>query len=161
MNDIQPLLERYRRGPELLAMVTTGVSPEEEDFALPGKWSIRQIMAHLADAEVACGWRVRLVIAEPDAPLTAFDQEAWARHLNYAERKSKASLESFRRARADNHELLKAVPETAFDERAGVHAEAGRMTLRQLVERNATHTDKHARQIQEVREAYKQAKDRK
>src|ERR1039457_278662 len=49
MSDIPALLERFRRGPELLAVVLIGVFGEEEDFlAAPGKWSIRQIVAHLA-----------------------------------------------------------------------------------------------------------------
>jgi hypothetical protein len=51
MPDIPALLERFRRGPEVLAAVLTGVSLVEGDFVTaPGKWSIRQIVAHVADA---------------------------------------------------------------------------------------------------------------
>src|ERR1019366_5052268 len=68
MSDIPALLERFRRGPELLAVVLTGVFGEEEDFlAAPGKWSIRQIVAHLADAEMVGAHRFRQVVAE-DSP---------------------------------------------------------------------------------------------
>ena len=71
------LLERFRRGPELLAMVLTGVFGEEEDFvAAPGKWSIRQIIAHLADSEMVGAHRMRAVIAEDNPTLTGFDQNA-------------------------------------------------------------------------------------
>ncbi len=63
MPDMPALLERFRRGPELLAVVLTGVFGEEEDFALPGKWTIRQIVAHLADAELVGAHRFRQVIA--------------------------------------------------------------------------------------------------
>jgi hypothetical protein len=162
MSDISSLLERFRRGPELIALVMTGVYGDEEDFVpAPGKWSIRQVLAHLADSEVACGWRLRMVIAQENAALTAYDQEAWARHLGYSQRKPKTSLESFRRGRAENYELLRELPEAVYDERAGMHEEAGRMTLRELVERNANHTENHARQIQEIREGYKQAKGKK
>ena len=63
MNEISDLLERFRRGPELLAMVLTGVFGEEEDFIPePGKWSIRQIIAHLADSEMVCAHRMRQII---------------------------------------------------------------------------------------------------
>ena len=56
---IPDLLERYRRGPEVLAMVLTGVFGEEEDYLpAPGKWSIRQLIAHLADAEVVGAYRM-------------------------------------------------------------------------------------------------------
>src|SRR5262252_5518728 len=121
MSDIPALLERYRRGPEVLAMVLTGVFGEEEDFVTaPGKWSIRQIIAHLADSELVGAHRMRLVIAQDNPTLTAFDQDAWTRNLDYARRKPKQSLETFRRIRAENHELLKALPADAFD-RPGTH----------------------------------------
>jgi hypothetical protein len=161
MSDIAELLERFRRGPELLAVVMTGVFGEEEDFApAPGQWSPRQIMAHLADAEVVCAHRCRQIAAEENPTLIAFDQELWARNLNYAGRKLKQSLEAFRRLRAENCELLRSLPESAF-ERAGTHSEAGRMTLLALVERNVQHTESHARQLQGVREEYKKAKGKK
>ena len=59
MSDLSTLLERFRRGPEVLAMVLTGVFGEEEDFTTaPGKWSIRQIIAHLADAKLVTALRL-------------------------------------------------------------------------------------------------------
>lgn len=159
--DLAPLLERFRRGPELLAVVLTGVFGEEEDFALaPGKWSVRQIVAHLADIEMVACYRMRLVIAEDNPTLHAIDGDAWASNLDYARRKPKQSLETFRRVRAENYELLKGLPPEAFD-RAGTHTAEGRQTLLQLVEGYAEHVETHARQLQEIREAYKQAKGKK
>jgi len=161
MSDIPSLLERYRRGPELLAVVLTGVFGEEEDFVpAPRKWSVRQIVAHLADAELVAAHRFRQVIAEENPSLIAFDQDAWAAHLDYARRKPKQSLETFRRIRAENHELLKSLPEAAF-ERAGNHTERGRVTLRAILEGSAAHAESHARQLQELRDEYKRAKGRK
>ena len=153
-----PILERFRRGPELLAVVLTGVFGEEEDFTSPpSTWSIREIAAHLADAELVGGHRLRQVIAEDNPTLTAYDQDAWTRNLGYRSRKIKASLDSFRRLRSENYELLKGLPESAW-ERAGNHTENGRQTLRQLLEGYAEHAESHARQIEEIRAAYKQAK---
>ena len=161
MSDIPALLERYRRGPELLATVLTGVFGEEEDFTpAPGKWSIRVIVAHLADAELVGAHRFRQVLAEDNPTLIAFDQDAWARNLDYARRKPKQSLETFRRIRAENHELLKDLPAGAF-ERTGNHTENGAMTLRSLLEGYAGHAESHARHLQEIREIYKQAKGKK
>jgi hypothetical protein len=158
MSDIPALLERFRRGAEVLAMVLTGVSGVEEDFATaPGKWSIRQIVAHLADAELVGAHRLRQVIAEDNPTLIAFDQDAWTKNLDYARRKPKQSLETFRRIRAENYELLKEVPPAAWD-RTGNHSENGPMTLRRLLEGYAGHAESHARQLQEIREAYKLAK---
>src|SRR5262249_40438876 len=139
MPDLPALLERFRRGPELLAVILTGVYGEEEDFVTaPGKWSIRQIVAHLADAEMVGAHRSRQVIAEDNATLIAYDQDAWTRNLDYARRKPKQSLEPFRRIRAENYELLKDLPADVFT-RTGNHTENGPMTLRQLLEGYAGH----------------------
>ena len=155
MYEIPALLERFRRGAELLAVVLTGVFGEEEDFApAPGKWTVRQIVAHLADAELVGAHRFRQVIAEDNPTLIAYNQDAWTANLDYARRKPKQSLETFRRIRAENYDLLKGLPESIFD-RAGNHSENGRMTLRQLLEGYAGHAESHARQLQEIRETYK------
>jgi len=161
MSEINALLERYRRGPELLALVLTGVFGEEEDFVTaPGKWSIRQIVAHVADAELVGAHRFRQVIAEDNPTLIAFDQEKWTANLDYARRKPKQSLESFRRVRAENYELLKELPETAWA-RSGSHSERGAITLRAMLEGYAEHAEGHARQLQQIREEYKRAKGKK
>ena len=142
-------------------MVLTGVFGEEEDFvAAPGKWSIRQIVAHVADAEIVMAHRFRQLIAEDSPTMVWFDQDAWATQLDYARRKPKQSLETLRRTRAENYELLKPLPESAY-ERAGNHTRNGRMTLGQLLEHGAIHTESHARQIGDVREAYKIARGKK
>ena len=161
MSGLPALLERYRRGPELLAVVLTGVFGEEEDFAAaPGKWSVRQIVAHVADADLVGAHRFRQVLAEDTPTLVAYDQDAWVRNLDYARRKPKQSLETFRRIRAENYELLKDLPESAFD-RAGNHTENGRVTLREMLEGYASHAESHARQLQEIREEYKRVKARR
>ena len=161
MNETSDLLERFRRGPELLAVVLTGVFGEEEDFIpAPGKWSVRQVIAHIADSEMVGAHRFRQIIAEENPTLVAYDQEAWARNLDYARRKPKQSLESFRRLRAENYDLLKELPEAAF-ERTGNHAERGSLTLRDYLGHLVQHTENHARQMQSIREEYKKAKGKK
>ena len=158
MSDIPALLERFRRGPELLAVVLTGVFGDEEDFVpAPGKWSPRQIIAHVADAELVAAHRFRQMLAEDQPSLIAFDQDKWTQNLDYARRKPKQSLETFRRIRAENYELLKELPPAAF-ERSGNHSERGKLSVRDLLEGMAQHAESHARQLQELREAYKARK---
>ena len=158
MSDIAELLERFRRGAELVAVSITGAAGSEVDFAPePGKWSIRQIVAHLSDSEIVGAARLRQVIAEQDPKLEAFDQDAWVNNLDYAKRKPSQSLETFRRIRAENYELLKDIPESAFS-RAGIHSEQGRVTLLQLVQGYAEHAENHAAQLRARRSEFKAAK---
>lgn len=161
MSNLAETLERFRRGPELLAVTLTGVHGDEIDFTTaPGKWSIRQLTAHLADTELVAAHRMRQVIAEDQPKLMAFDQEAWAQNLDYARRTPKQSLDTLRRLRAENYELLKALPESAF-ERTGLHSQRGSVTLEQMLTTFANHVESHARQMQAIREEYKQAKAKK
>jgi len=154
-------LERFRRGAELLATVLTGAAGEEVDYVPgPGKWTIRQIMAHVADSELVGAQRLRAVIAEENPTLMAFDQDLWAKNLDYARRKPTQSLDTFRRLRAENYELLKDLPEATF-ERGGLHSESGPRTLRSLLQGYADHAESHARQLQTVRAEYRKAKGKK
>ncbi len=155
MSEIPDLLERFRRGAELVAVSITGAAGSEVDYAPePGKWSIRQIVAHLADAEIVATMRVRQILAEDDPKMQAWDQNAWATKLDYARRKPSQSLETFRRIRGENYELIKDLPETAF-ERAGMHSDRGRITLRQLVQLIAEHAENHAAQLRARRAEFK------
>jgi len=136
----------------------TGVFGEEEDFVpTPGKWSARQIIAHLADGELVAAHRFRQMLAEENPTIIAFDQDKWTANLDYARRKPKQSLETFRRLRAENYELLKELPPAAFD-RTGKHSERGALSVLSLLEGMAEHAESHARQLQALREAFKARK---
>lgn len=158
MSEITDLLERFRRGPELIAAVLTGAAGSELDYApAPGKWNIRQVLAHVADSEIVGADRFRRIIAEDNPVLQAYDQDAWARNLNYAGRKTSESLETFRRLRAENYELLKGLSPQVFN-RQGNHTERGPQTLLQILETYAMHAENHARQLQSIRQQFKQSK---
>lgn len=158
MSEIADLLERFRRGPELLASALTGAAGSEVDFKpAPDKWSVREIVAHLSDSEIVGAERFRRVIAEENPQLVGYDQNKWAANLDYARRKPSASLETFRRIRAENWELLKDLPESAF-ERIGLHSERGPLTLLALLRIYAEHAEKHTTQIRNVRAAFQQSR---
>jgi hypothetical protein len=158
MSEISELLERLRRGAELVAAVTTGASNVELDFfPAAGGWSVRQIVCHLGDAELVYAARLRVVIAEAGAKMLAFDQDAWTANLNYRSRKISEALDLFRTVRAANHELLKSLPETAFARR-GTHNVQGEVTLLDLTRTLAEHAENHAKQIVRVREKYRESR---
>jgi hypothetical protein len=158
MSEIPELLERYRRGAELVAVAITGAAGPELDFKpSPEKWSVRQIVAHLADAEAANVVRFRQVIAEDDPTLVPFDQNAWAEKTDYDKRKPSQALETMRQLRADNYQLLKDLPAETFS-RTGNHLRRGTMSLLDMLRLFAEHAEKHAVQIRELRSQYKAAR---
>jgi hypothetical protein len=156
MSELTDLLERYRRGGELLAMATTGAAGPELDFKAPGQHlSVRQMVCHLADAEIVGAMRLRQIIAEENPTLQYFDDDAWAEKLDYHKRKISHALENFRRLRTENHELLKDLPEAAF-ERKGTHSKDGPMSLRDVVDWYAHHSESHVTEIRTIRAAYRE-----
>jgi hypothetical protein len=158
MSEVAELLERFRRGPELVASMLTGAAGAEVDFRpAPEEWSVRQIVAHLADSEMVGAYRFRRVLAEDNPTLEWYDEKAWAEKLDYAKRKYSNSLETFRRTRSENYELLRDIAEETW-QRPGVHSQNGPLTLLDLLRTYAEHAENHARQIRRVRDAWKAAK---
>ncbi len=153
---IAELMERLRKGPELVEEAVRGAAPAELDYAPgPAKWSARQIVAHLADSEMVGADRFRRVVAEDNPTIMGFDEKAWAANLDYHRRDPQKDLALFRLARNSTYELLHVLPEPAFD-RSGNHSERGAVTIRQFLEIYASHAEAHARQIRAAREAYRQ-----
>ena len=156
MSELSDHLERYRRGAELLASATMGAAGPELDFKPgEGKWCVRQIVCHLADSEAVGVMRFRQIVAEDHPTLQAYDGEAWAERTDYHSRKLSQALETFRRLRADNYELLKSLPADAFT-RTGRHAERGEMTLADAVKYDTEHVEEHVQQIKKTRAAYRE-----
>lgn len=158
MRAIADLLDRFKRGAELIPLVIEGVSGPEANYQIaPDVWTIRQIICHLADSELVGAFRFRSVLAEDNPVLTAYDQDAWARSLDYQRRDFRQALDSFRRIRCENWELLEPLPESAF-QRTGNHTERGTLTLLDLLQIYTEHAEKHAQQIRKIRFQYKQSR---
>ena len=115
----------------------------------PDKWSIAEIMAHLADAEVAIAWRIRQILASNAIPIQAYDQDLWAKTFDYARRDPRQSLASFRALREANLLLLKSVPRKLW-ENYGVHQERGNESVSHVVRMVAGHDINHLRQIEGI-----------
>jgi hypothetical protein len=116
----------------------------------PEKWSITEIVAHMADAELAMAWRLRGMLATPGVCLTWWDQDRWAARLDYAAGSAREYAALFRATRAGNLRLLAAVPRHWWDECFGVHEVRGRQTVAEFVALEAAHDLNHLRQIDRI-----------
>src|SRR5580704_10666782 len=114
------------------------------------KWSIAEIVAHLADAELAMGWRLRNMLANPVVALTWWDQAVWAERLGYALQDASLSAGVFRALRENNLRLLESVPLARWVECYGVHEVRGRQTVEEFVRLEAAHDLNHLRQIDRI-----------
>lgn len=117
----------------------------------PGKWSIVQILQHLADSEVVWAWRLRLILAQDRPQLTGYDQDLWAERLHYDRVDPADALEMFTVLRRANLRLINGA---SLDElrRTGVHPERGEESLEHLRRLYAGHDLLHLRQIERVRQ---------
>ncbi len=109
-----------------------------------GKWSFRQVLAHMADTEIVFAMRLRQSLAEDHHIIQPFDQDAWARGYTGADLAT--ALAVFATVRAWNVQFIQAQPEAAFDKLLS-HPERGTMTFRTLVETMAGHDRNHLEQI--------------
>ncbi|MCU1299377.1 MAG: yfiT 2 [Acidobacteriaceae bacterium] len=115
----------------------------------PEKWSIGEILAHLADTELVGSWRLRSVLGSSGNPIQAYDQDVWAETFAYSRCDPKVSLETFRVLRENNVALLKAIPKDLW-ENYGMHQERGKETITQIVRMFAGHDLNHLQQIEAI-----------
>jgi hypothetical protein len=121
----------------------------------PGKWSVRQVVRHLADSELVWGYRIRMVLAEDRPRLTGYDQDAWAERLRYDESDVAESLEVFALLRRVNLRLIAGLRESDL-QRVCLHSERGEESLDFMIRLDAGHDLLHLRQIERIRAAVTQ-----
>lgn len=110
------------------------------------RWSVLQIVNHLADAELLASVRIRRIITQDRTELWSYQQEVWADRLSYQQRKIKTIVARFVLLRHENAELLSGIPNDWW-ELTGEHNEYGTLSLRQLIQDYIGHTAKHLEQI--------------
>jgi hypothetical protein len=118
----------------------------------PGKWAMRDVLAHLADSDLVWGWRLRLVLAQDRPPLTGYDQDRWASRLGYEHSDPHESVTLFSVLRKSNLRLLdRSSPEDL--QRVGVHVERGEESLAHHLRLYAGHDILHLNQMDRIRRA--------
>ena len=145
MNRMDPVIERYAAGGALLVYPTSGLAPEHETARVgPGTWSIAELVAHLLDSDLVLADRMKRVIAEDEPTLLAFDQNRWIERLNSQSMPVEEAVNLFVAHRHWMTRVLRKCSEADFN-RAGIHSEAGRKTLADLVVTAVSHVDHHLR----------------
>jgi hypothetical protein len=133
-----------------LANLVKGAAPSKlRKRPAPDKWSVGEILAHLADTEIVVGWRIRSILGAPGTPIQAFDQDAWAAAGNYAKRDPRKSIEQFRAVRDANLALYKSLSPEQW-EHFGMHAERGEESLQRILHMMAGHDTNHILQIERI-----------
>ena len=150
------LIEQYRAGYEEVARSIEGFAEEAlSAHPLPGKWSAREIVQHLADSEMNSAIRLRKLLTEENPQIQGYDQEDYARRLRYNERDIAPALDALRGARATSAQLLDTMTDEDWS-REGTHSESGRYTAEDWLRIYADHAHNHAAQIRRLREALRE-----
>lgn len=115
----------------------------------PGKWSVIEVVQHLADSDLVFGFRLRMILTENKPPLQGYDQDAWARTFQYGDVELDTALDQLRGLRAANFHVLRRVSAAQLD-RVGLHSERGPESAGALLRLMAGHDLVHRRQIDRI-----------
>jgi len=125
----------------------------------PEKWSIHEILVHLADSETNAYLRARLFLAEPGKPVMAYDQDLWAQRLDYHTQDANEALALVGLVRKTTYKLIRNASEEAWAARC-IHPEHENYTFDRWLEIYARHIPGHVGQMQRNYDAWKQSKKR-
>ena len=140
-------LAMQREMPGLIAGLLRDVPAQRlSRIPAPGKWSIVEILAHLAEDELTSSWRYRQMIETPGVLLAGFDQDLWAQLGNYPAVPVADALQMYRLLREANLRMFSNLRSEQW-ECFGIHAERGRITVRDLARHMAGHDRHHLDQV--------------
>ncbi len=136
--------------PKKLARLIKGVPTAKlRKRPAPEKWSVAEILAHLADVEIVIGWRMRSILGAPGTPVQAYDQNAWVISGHYEKRDLRESIELHRVVREANLALLKSLSPEQW-KLYGQHSERGQESIEHIVRMVAGHDINHIKQIEGI-----------
>lgn len=152
---VKALIEEYGRGYEMLREAVEGLTEEALRFqAAPDKWSIHQILIHIADSDLVSTQRLKKVLAEEEPLLMSWEQDAWAKGLEYEKLDREQHLLLFQLLRAHMKPVLDHLT-AEQSERMGMYENGERFTFHQMLEYRVKHVRIHLDQIERVKEAYR------
>jgi len=141
------MLESFGRAPALLSGVLRQLPKKMWLYKpSPERWSIHEIILHLADSEASSYVRCRHLIAEPGLAVVEFDPARWAGNLGYFHQSTREALEVIRRLRKMTYQLLVSIPESVWLHTAEFPKE-GAISLESWIERQERHIPHHTEQM--------------
>ena len=149
MQGKQPLAVQAATAKKLERLIKGVSTAKLRKRPAPDKWSVSEILAHLSEAEIVGGFRMRLILGAPGTTIVAFDQDAWVKSGHYEKRDPRKSLELFRTVREANLALLKSLTPEQW-KHYGMHAERGQETIEHIVRMFAGHDLNHLQQIERI-----------
>ncbi len=149
LGDQQPLNVQAKTADRLAKLVKGVPKAKLGKRPAPEKWSVTEILAHLADSEIVLGWRMRLILGSNGAPIQAVDQDAWVSALHSARRDPDEALKTFRSLRDINLAMLKSLKPEQW-ENHGMHSERGKETLLHITKMYAGHDLNHLAQLEAI-----------
>lgn len=151
--DIARLIDDYLAGPQQLRAAVAGMTPDQLNARpIPGKWSTRQVICHLADFECVYADRLKRVLAEEQPTIFGGDPDLFAARLAYDHRDIRVELDLVEITRRHVAAILQTRAPADF-QRIGHHREIGPITLEKLLSNIANHIPHHMRFIQQKRAA--------
>lgn len=144
----QTAIDRLRALPDELEALVGGLTDADLDHVLPGEWTVRQIVHHLADSHMSAVFRFKLPLTEDSPRFMTYDQDAFADLADYR-MPIAPSMDILRGLHARFVALLSALTEEQWT-RQGVHAEWGPLPVSEVAARYARHCDNHIEQINRV-----------
>ncbi|MEZ5040530.1 MAG: DinB family protein [Saprospiraceae bacterium] len=115
----------------------------------PGKWTVRQLLHHMTDADTVLYDRIRRAISEPKSVVWAFDQDKWAQALNYQSFPLAINKGIFAATRAAVIFLAQSHYENAA-QKTFIHSETGLRTLKDEFDKVVWHNQGHLDQIKKA-----------
>lgn len=142
-------LQHLEEGLARTLALVAAVPPEREQHRYaPAKWSLREVLGHVVDAERVFGVRALTFARGDGGPLPSFDENDWARSSNAHHRPLSELAAEFETLRRSHLLMFRGFAPEMFL-REGV-ASGGRVTVRGLVWIMAGH-EAHHRRVLEAR----------
>ncbi len=151
-DELNKIIDSAEKDPKRIAAAISGLPDSTLRFKpARDKWSILEMLAHLADMEILYAYRMRQIVADNNPTIAPIDQDAWAKNLGYMEEKAPELIAQFGLLRHHNLNLLRRMRPADLD-KAAFHPELNRkVTLAEMIGMLARHGHNHLEQIERIK----------